>query len=243
MVSFRPNLWRGISWMMLSKVKIICFAQRWFLERTAKFIQNNRKGLFVLVLYIGSLVVQIEDKCPSMGMGIHRRPIHFILMMAKRAIQLQNKLVFVLWLFFKLILRTFPQHCAPAAFCFLCAVVPLLFLSGATDGRKTWVQLSFVQHHACCSSSPTTKPCQSHCTGYCRKLEQLFVSFQEYQKNKKMVPSPCGPKAASAFSLSTTPIAIILLCLSLRSFSNLLFWCSAGPGYQLWAAFPCCRPR
>lgn len=38
-----------------------------------------------------------------------------------------------------------------------------------------------------------------------------------------MVPSPCGPKAPSALSLSATLVAIAL-CLSLRKFSN-LFHC------------------
>lgn len=54
------------------------------------------------------------------------------------------------------------------------------------------------------------------------------VSFQEYQKNKKTVPSLCGPKAPTALSLSATLVAIVL-CLSLRSFSNLFHCCSFRP--------------
>lgn len=53
--------------------------------------------------------------------------------------------------------------------------------------------------------------------------EQLLVSFQEYQKNKKMVPSLCAPKASSSFSLSATQMAIIPLCV----FSLELFQCIA----------------
>jgi len=52
--------------------------------------------------------------------------------------------------------------------------------------------------------------------------EQLLVSFQEYQKNKKTVHSQCAPKASSSFSLSPTQMAIIPLCISLWSFSSVL---------------------
>lgn len=63
---------------------------------------------------------------------------------------------------------------------------------------------------------------------YTENEKQLFLSFQEYQKNKKMVPSPCGPKAPSALSLSATLVAIVL-CFSLRRFSNLFHCCCFRP--------------
>lgn len=63
---------------------------------------------------------------------------------------------------------------------------------------------------------------------YTENEKQLFLSFQEYQKNKKMVPSLYGPKAPSALSLSATLVALVL-CLSLRRLSNLFHCCSLRP--------------
>jgi len=56
------------------------------------------------------------------------------------------------------------------------------------------------------TAAPSLTPAEAMVLVTTENEKQLFVSFQEHQKNK-MVCSPSGPKASSAFSLSATSIA------------------------------------
>lgn len=152
------------------------------------------------------------------GMGVIMCPIAFILTMAKKAIASKQAEFMACFFFFLIkskIQAISPSLCPSPCACSCWVVPPIPLRQGHSPASCSIVGLW--EH-----------PWHWQVLVYTENEKRLFLSFQEYQKNKKTVPSLCGPKAPSALSLSATLVAIVL-CLSLRSFSNLFHCCSFRP--------------
>lgn len=137
-------------------------------------------------------------------MGINRCPVAFGLTMSKKAIQLKQAGVVGVFLYFFFLIKINIQDIFPPP--------------RPSPSPRSWVLLAPAERchrqprdglspapstiATAATVAPWLAPAEATVLVNTENEKQLFVSLQEYQKNKKMVSSPCGPKAFSLFTFS-----------------------------------------